>query len=137
MTLKGRTLLLGIVAGLSGAAIAGLGVIAFDALEVYPLRNIGIDVPFALVSTFLCALLGFLLYAHSDFLAGWFFGGLAGSVAGAFTGIGFLLSYDQLTPVCLEFVSPGFVGAMIGAVIGAIMGAIFGPVLARFARREA
>ena len=138
MTLNGRTVLLGIVAGLLGATIAGLGVFALDhALEVYPPRDIGIGVRFAVVSALVCALLGFLLYARSEFLAGWFFGGLAGIVSGIVTGIGFLLSHDQLIPVGLEFVSHGFVGATIGGVIGAIMGAVFGPLLARFARREA
>ena len=124
------------ISGLLAAAVACLGIFVLDRLLVtYPARALGAGLLLASASAFPCACVAFLWYAHSEFLAGWAFGGLAGVVSGAFSGIGFLLSYDKLSPVGLEFFSHGFVGAMIGGVIGAMIGGMLGPVMARFANR--
>ncbi len=123
-----------VLSGLLAAVLACLGIFVLDRLLVtYPTRVLGVSFWLASASAFLCGCAAFLLYARSEFLAGSVFGALAGVVSGAITGIGFLLSYDKLSPVGIELLGHGLAGAMIGGVTGAIMGAALGPVMARFA----
>ncbi len=129
-----RTGVVSVVAGLLAAVVACLGILVLDRLLVtYPARVMGISFVLASASAFLCGCAAFLLYAHSEFLAGSVFGGMGGVVSGAITGVGFLLSYDKLSPVGIDLFGHGFGGALIGGVIGAVMGAALGPVMGRFA----
>jgi hypothetical protein len=130
--MDGRTAIASLGFGVLGAAVNGLWLYAVTTLfVVYPPPNMGISLPVGLASGFLCYLLAYQAYARSGHLLGSFFGGLAGSVSGAATGIGYLLSFDQVTHAVSEFFGPGIAGAMFGGLTGMIMGIIFGPLLAK------
>ena len=130
MSANSRTLVASIGFGILGAIVGGVWIYTRTLLPVFPPLNMGIRLPIAFISGLICYLLAYQSYARSGYSLGSVFGGLGGTISGAATQIGYLLSYVQETHSAWELLFHGILGAILGGFIGTILGFIFFPLLA-------
>ena len=127
-----RTLTGSLISGLIGVAVCTVFQYArIILIHTYPPLNLVIGLSISSTSGFLCYGLVHILYSRNKHELGSFFGGLAGAVSGAATGISYILAADLISHSAMDFISNALFGSLIGGFIGTILGIIILPGITR------